>query len=128
MSWPLAAAFIEWYLLFGRGLFDDLAVNHKADQVRHATWDAIVFTGLAADGPTHPLLGGLLNCGLERGTGIQAVVHVVGKVTAVAAVKEGLCRFKGLPGCVRNLGHRDWPGHFGLVPQAAKKSPIGVAR
>ena len=89
MSWPLAAAFIEWYLLFDQGRFDGFAVNHKANQVRHASRDAVILAGLAANRPTHPALGGCIDRVLEVGAGMQTVVHVISKVATVAAVEKG---------------------------------------
>ena len=120
MSWRLAAAFIEWYLLFGRGLFDDLAVNHKARQVGQTFGNPVLLAGQATDGPAHPALGGGVDRIAQVQSGVQAVEYIVGKVTAMAAVQEGADRVERLVGGVRNRRHRDGPGGFGVLAEGPK--------
>jgi len=120
VSWWLAATFIDWILPVGQGLFDNLAVNHKARQVRQALGNPVLLAGQAADGPTHPALGGGVDRLLQVRSGVQAIEHIVGKVATVAAVQEGADRFEGLEGGVRNRRHRDGPGGFGVLAEGPK--------
>ena len=83
-----------------QGLFDDLAVNHKARQVGQPFGNPVLLAGQASDGPAHPALGGSVDRIVQVQSGVQAVEHIVGKVTTVAAVQEGSDRLEGLVGRV----------------------------
>jgi DNA modification methylase len=85
----------------GERLVGDLAVNHKARQVRQAARDAVLLAGLAANRPAHPLLGGGVDRVCQGLAPVQPVLDVVGKVASVAAVEEDPHRFEGLAGGVR---------------------------
>jgi len=89
----------------------------------HAARDAVVLAGLAPDGPAHPLLGGGVDRVRQGLAAVQRVLNVVREVAAVAAVEEGPDRFKGLAGGVRDGGHRQGPGGFGLLVHRAPKAP-----
>jgi len=77
---------MEPFLSVSHGLFDDFVVNHKARQLGQTLGNAVLLAGQSSDAPAHPALGGLLDGVLEVGTGVQPAVHIVGKVSAVAAV------------------------------------------
>ena len=109
--------------LCDQGLFDDLAVDHEAGEVRQALGDAVLLAGAAANRPAHPALSGLLNRIAQGGAGKETVLHIVGKVTAVAAVEEGADRLERLAGGIRDRGHRDRPGGLGVVVHRAPKAP-----
>jgi len=57
-------------------------------------------------------------------TGEPLVQHVVGKVATMPAVEEAPDRFERLAGGVGDGGHRDRPGGFGLLVQAAGEAPV----
>jgi hypothetical protein len=59
---------------------------------------------------------------------MQSVEHVVSKVPSVAAVEEEPDRFERLAGGVRDGGHRDRPGGFGLFVERAGEAPRFVLR
>ena len=105
------------------GLVGHLAVNHETRQVRQSLGDAVVLAGLAANRPAHPPR----HCGvdglLDRVAPKHLVEDVIRKVASVAAVEEQSDRLEGLVGGVRDRGHRDRPGCFGVVVHRAKKPP-----
>ncbi len=98
-------------------------MNHKARQVGQALGNAVLLAGQATDGPAHPALGGGVDRIRQVRSGVQAVENIVGKVSAVAAVQEGSDRLKGLVSGVRDRGHRNRPGGFGLIIHRAPKAP-----
>ena len=73
-----------------QGFFDaqfrDFAVDHKAGEVRQALGDAVLLAGAAANRPAHPTLRGGVDGLGQGGAGVDAVLHIVGKVATVAAV------------------------------------------
>ena len=60
---------------------------------------------------------------LDRVAPEHLVEDVIRKVAAVAAVEEQPDRFEGLVGGIRDRGHRDRPGGFGLFVHRAKEAP-----
>jgi len=121
VSWCLAVALIEQILSVRQGLFDNLAVNHKARQVRQSLRDPVLLAGEASDGPAHPALGGGVDRLLQVRSGVQAVEHIVGKVAAMAAVQEGADQ-GGIRACrVVDCGERDRPGRCGVFAHGSRR-------
>ena len=65
----------------------------------------------------------MLNRIVQGGAGKEAVLHIVGKVTTMAAVEEGADRLKRLAGGIRDRGHGQRPSGIGLFVHRAVKSP-----
>jgi DNA modification methylase len=101
----------------------DVAVDHKARQVRQAARDAVLLAGLAANRPAHPALGGGVDRVRQGLALVKPVLDVVGKVASVAAVEEDPHRFEGLAGGVRDGGHRQGPRGAGVLVHRAPKAP-----
>ena len=109
-------------------LRNDLAVNHKAREVRQARGDAFQAFVALADPPTHPARGGGVNRLLEVQSPSQAVVYVVGKVASVAAVQEGANAVEGLAGGLGNRAGGQGLGVLGVLLHRAPKTPGFVLR
>ena len=95
----------------------------KPVRVGLALGDAVLLGGLAANGPTHPACGGGLDRICQTGSGQKGVLHIVGKVAAVAAVKENAHRVERLAAGLRDGGHCQGPSSVGLLAHAVVKAP-----
>ena len=81
----------------------DPGVDRKACEIRQPTRDAVFLAGLASDCPAHPPLRGGIDGICYGAAGVQFVSDVVGKVAAIAAVKEVPDRLQPLAGGIGDV-------------------------
>lgn len=102
-------------------------VTEQARAVVQAARDAVLLTGLAANRPAHPTLGGGVDRVLHALAVEEAVVDFVREVSSEPAVEEGADGVEVFARGVGDGGHGQRPRDAGVAAHRAPEAPAFVA-